>query len=277
MTIEPQDKEKLEKELLETCSDRDFDYKKFKIVLNKCVKYGADLNVKDMENSQKAPLHFLCKKGKTQAVKDLVKAGADINSTDKGNHWTGLQYALWDKNSQTANFLLSKGADIENKDYSGWKALHVAAYKNVVDVGKKLIKKGADPDEKDDMKRTPLILACYKRQYEFASFIIGKVKDKNAQDEEGWTAFHHACSWSNEGLIDLLFDYGVKKEIKNNEGKTPADLTYKAGYRDLAKTIKERIKDEKINGKRLRSSKKNNKSRKMAKEILISNRKKRTK
>lgn len=48
----------------------------------------------------------------------------------------------------------------------------------------------------------------------------------NASDEKGQTLLHHAVLGDNVSLADsLIEEFAAKKDIKDNEGNTPYDLT----------------------------------------------------
>ena len=51
-----------------------------------------------------------------EKVKELIEAGADVNSRNKVNKWTALHWAVSRNNATIVNYLLSRGADeyIEN-------------------------------------------------------------------------------------------------------------------------------------------------------------------
>lgn len=61
-------------------------------------------------------------------IKALLKAGADINLTDKDGN-TALHYALKDYSESTARFLIKKGADYNCPNNDGETPVQIAVEK----------------------------------------------------------------------------------------------------------------------------------------------------
>ena len=60
---------------------------------------------------------------------------------------------------QTAKFLVEHGADVNAAGQFGWTALHAAAYQGLNDVIEYLVSKGAKIDQKDNFGQTPLSIS----------------------------------------------------------------------------------------------------------------------
>ena len=78
---------------------------------------GVDVNKKDINGNTALILNAQnnCYKG---VVKELVRAGADVNATDSAGR-NALHYALGYGNQETARFLIKKGADYNHPDNNG--------------------------------------------------------------------------------------------------------------------------------------------------------------
>ena len=70
------------------------------------IKSGADVNVEEYGNKC-TPLHLACMVGKVEIVKELVEAGAEIEQADKFG-MTAMDYA---KNSKEVTKVLKKETD----------------------------------------------------------------------------------------------------------------------------------------------------------------------
>jgi len=60
---------------------------------------------------------------------------------------------------ETAKFLVERGADVNAAGQYGWTALHAAAYQGINDLIEYLISKGAKIDQKDQFGQTPLSIS----------------------------------------------------------------------------------------------------------------------
>jgi ankyrin repeat protein len=60
---------------------------------------------------------------------------------------------------ETAKFLVDHGADVNTAGQYGWTALHAASYQGLNDVIEYLVDKGAKIDQKDDFGQTPLSIS----------------------------------------------------------------------------------------------------------------------
>ena len=60
---------------------------------------------------------------------------------------------------ETAKFLVEHGADVNAAGQYGWTALHAAAYQGLNDVIEYLVSKGAKIDQKDEFGQTPLSIS----------------------------------------------------------------------------------------------------------------------
>lgn len=58
-----------------------------------------------------------------------------------------------------------------------------------------------------------------------------------AQDVNGWTPLHLACMFGYYDDVRTLRELGADERALDNDQRTPADLAYFAGYRDIAEDI----------------------------------------
>jgi ankyrin repeat protein len=113
-----------------------------------------------------------------EKVKQLIKAGADINDVgdyDENrliNGFTPLQWAVWKGHIEIVKLLIQAGADINSQstdDIDGHTALHCASDLPIV---KLLIQAGADVSIKDLHGETALQWASFQGRTKIVEFLI---------------------------------------------------------------------------------------------------------
>ena len=105
--------------------------------------------------------------------------------TDVG--WRPLYRAVLSGNTQMAELLIDKGADVNAKDYNGWTSLHWAARLGSKDIVEFLIVRGADINAKNNKSFTPLHCAALWGYKDAVEFLIAKGADINAKNKYGHT------------------------------------------------------------------------------------------
>ena len=138
-------------------------------------------------------------------------------------------------NVAVANYLVSKGANVNAKDIIGRTPLHWAVVKRRVDVAKFLVSKGADVNARDNNGQTPIINAMgtffsdygadgnikdgsEKLRIELALLLVSNGADVNAKDKDGRTPLHYAR------LVDVaefLVSNGADINARDNRGLPP--------------------------------------------------------
>lgn len=109
------------------------------------------------------PLGLAAYFGKTEAVRYLLKAGAEVNSPSKNPLGvTPIQSAVAGGHLETVRLLLAAGADPNVRERDGNTPLHAAAYNGDIEIVRNLIFGGADLEAININKVKPLDLAMKK-------------------------------------------------------------------------------------------------------------------
>lgn len=137
--------------------------------LTALVDAGADLTARNSEGM--TPLQLAADNRSDDAVKTLIRLGADINAASTTEKMTALHYAAKNSDTDTLKVLIAARANLNLKDIKGLTPLHHAASEGDDDNVDLLIAAGADVLAKDNMGRT-----------------AAKHADKKAGDENNYMA-----------------------------------------------------------------------------------------
>lgn len=151
----------------------------------------------------------------------LLTLGADVNS--KGNSdRTALHLNVRKENTANITWLLSRGADIDSRNFMKQTSLieYAGSLSNLeLDIVKLLIKNGANVNARDDRGHTALIYSSIQAEnFEVVKFLIEQGADVNVIG--GDNALMFASANSNFEIVKLLIDKGVNINAKNIRGGT---------------------------------------------------------
>jgi uncharacterized protein len=179
-------------------------------------------------------------KGDLAKVRELVEAGADVNSV--GDHGTG---PLLSWTPSVVEFLLSKGADPNRQtNESDDPMLAGVAYFNNSDCVRLLLQAGADPNAVvKDTGETALhgcIIGLGEKataagRHEVVKLLIEHGADPNRRTIPGraslafWrdvrtrgeTPLHRAAAYASEETIKFLLEAGADKTLRDANGDSP--------------------------------------------------------
>jgi len=151
----------------------------------------------------------------------LLDLGADINAIheqdcahDEQNcGHTALMLAILSNNREIAKFLITRGADVNIKNFDKQTALMMATAQEDKELVELLIQAGAEVNDQDKLKETALILAIDKGNLPIARLLMDARADVNA-------ATHH-------GATPIMFATKIKS-AKNAVGITKKLIESKA-------------------------------------------------
>ncbi|KAJ1484228.1 ankyrin repeat-containing domain protein [Baffinella frigidus] len=190
--------------------------------------------------------------GRTEEVRVLLVAGADIEERGGPGASTALHHAVSGRHAAMARMLVANGADVSAKGEHGDTPLHRAAQHGLEAVPLLLLDHGAEVSPTDIGGRTPLHEAAYGAaacgtvdahecclRYESLTWLLlGRGADVSAKSNEGATPLHIAADAGQEGMVRLLIEHGAdvwaKTSRGSSRGMTPLDIA--SGRSDGAST-----------------------------------------
>ena len=151
--------------------------------------------------------------GYTDVVEYLIEKGANINQKMREDV-TPLMWACVKKQIDIMELLIKKGADINVKDEGGDTPLMHASNYGYMNIVEMLVEKGANVNEVTNGKRTALMKAVMNEHYEIAEYLITNGADVNAKDRDGKTALMFA---EDEKMKKTIISAVKKRNEKNVE------------------------------------------------------------
>lgn len=238
--------------LHEAIKKRDYD------LFQKALKEeGCDVNERDKDLIP--PLYRAVQKSQMQMMKDLIKAGADVNiqcAAGKGSQLssiegvTALHYAVKENLADYVEHLLQNGANPNIQDAKGNTALHLLSLtrkKNYIKIATALLEHGASPDITNKDGKTPLQMIEQMDKGERVvelSKIRELFKKSIVSEQEPIKTFvsklHEAIETKDDALFDeALGEEGCDVNKVDEYGRTPL---YRAVQQNVNKMIDRLIK-----------------------------------
>ena len=192
----------LDKYPLSAAISSDDDVEMVKFLISK----GAKVNVENKQGI--TPLDYAIDKNAKETVKVLVSNRANINSQGL------LSHAVVEGRAEIAEYLLSKGADVNIQDSIGtplYALLNLTLVwedENLkLKIAQLLISKGADVNKANEFKKTPIFGAAYNKEKEMVDLLLANGANINAKDITGETPLDHT---SNQDMREFLISRGAK-------------------------------------------------------------------
>ena len=190
---------------------------------------GASIHARDENNA--TALHYAAYGLNIEAIKELLRLGADTEAVDEDDGQTPLYYALGrypseDQADTVALLLQEGGAEIDCQDRGGDTPLQLAVLFGLVDVVAVLIAAGADCNLASIHGYTPLQRAvscgCAPYNADIVQLLLDAKADVHARDEWGMQPIHMAAGGGGgpEAIVAML-DAGADIDSPGMFDETP--------------------------------------------------------
>ncbi|XP_059470991.1 uncharacterized protein LOC132193991 isoform X3 [Neocloeon triangulifer] len=184
------------------------------------VENGADLSAVDEDGND--ALHCACIGGKLENIKYLL--GLNGFSVEKKSRYgkTALHMAAENDHVAMAEFLLSKGANVNVRDDYTSTPFILAAQFSCEEMCRLLVENGADLSAVDKYGHDALHLACLGGKLHIAKYLLGLNDfsvEMKGRDEK--TALHMAAYKGHVAVAEFLLSKGAKVNARDENNKTP--------------------------------------------------------
>lgn len=184
------------------------------------IAHGANVAT-TIKMSRKSSIHIAAEHNSLETANLLITYGADVNAKSNQD-LTPLHHAALFNSKETAELLIAYGADIHAKTSRSFNALHFAARENSKEIAELLIACGIDVNAiEDNYKKSALHYAAENGCEEIVKFLISNGADINIRDNLDYTALHCASCNGNKEIIETLLSHGADINAKGFHDMTP--------------------------------------------------------
>jgi ankyrin repeat protein len=179
--------------------------------------------------------------GDAAGVERSLKEGANVNSRNRIGE-TALVIALKKDDPKKDDFriaqlMLDAGTDVNLAAVNGITPLMAAAYSGRTEIVAQLLAKGADVNAVDRLMKNAMTYAAGEGRTEVVKLFIAKGVNPNTLYEHELTALMWAAGGGHAETVRALLDAGANTGLKDDRGKTAADIARELKFEDVAKLI----------------------------------------
>jgi uncharacterized protein len=202
---------------------------------------GAAIDAKDREG--KTALAKAAEADKLPLIRLLLERGANVNARAVDGS-TALFYAAEQDRGAVVALLLERGADPNLSGRKGVRALAAAAFNGSTESVEALVKFGADPNALDDDGQGAIVYAAGHGYAPVVVLLVQAGVDVNRRYAHGLTALMWAAGYDASAGVDdvdatikTLIEHGAALDLRDDRGKTAADIARGLGHERAAKLL----------------------------------------
>jgi len=190
--------------------------------------HNVDITI---NNDGYTALHAAATASNPKMIEFLLDAGFDVNARDNnGTDWAPLHWAAEEGYAKAVKLLVKRGADIYSRNLEGFTPLHLVSRNGYLDLVEFFVIEcnfqNLDVPLPDGT--TPLHLACMNQNKEVVELLVQKGANVHLSDKENKNSLHYAAKSAYSELIEFILAQGVDVLQKDIHGKSPSDYVPRA-------------------------------------------------
>lgn len=182
---------------------------------------AAGASVTERDGNGLTPLHYAAQQGRLEAVKRLVKAGADVNVFVE--HRNPMLLAAENRHTAVAGYLLRRGS------YQSAEQLAVNASVRIA--------RGAVGGVPLPAGGAALRAVALNGRAADLDALLRAGADPDAANEYGETALMNAAGANNRKMVRRLLEAGADPALRDSQERSALDFAAEAGNRSIAKLL----------------------------------------
>lgn len=173
----------------------------------------------------------------TEIAELLVKKGAEIDKKDRSGNTAALKSVSRNYNLGALKLLIEAGADLEAKDQYGNTALMLAVQNNNIEALRLLIKGRANVNVKSNYGSPLLHTAVSEDKRQIVRMLLDAGADVDSRGEYGGTALMTTVTKNNLAMAEILLEAGANVRARNDSGATALFLAKRDNRRDMERLL----------------------------------------
>ncbi|KAG8530778.1 uncharacterized protein KY384_004135 [Bacidia gigantensis] len=198
---------------------------------NLITEFDIDLNQTDCVGL--TPLMIATMAEQLEAMDFLIQKGSDLEMQTTLGH-RAMHLA---PGSRSLRILIDAGANLNQGDNTKNTPLHLSIETGRKEATEYLIKRGAKPDLPNEEGFTPLYIAMSGGQFNISNQLITAGADVRHRSVNERTMMFAAAASSNNLLLDLTLEHGLKIDDKDQWGITPINIAAITSPNTLSRLI----------------------------------------
>jgi ankyrin repeat protein len=207
----------------------------------------------------RSPLADAVEKQDWKQAIDLLERHVDVNAPQVDG-MTALHWAVYHDRTELVKSLVAAGADVKGKTRYGVPVLYAGCLNGNGEIVELLLKKGTDPNLALRSGETPLMTAARTGKPEPVKALLAHGAEIDAAERSGQTAIMWAAAEGNVEAVDLLIEAKADYRTPLKSGFTPLFFAVREGRKevvlrllDAGLDVNEPMKIERKTGKGPRS------------------------
>jgi len=166
-------------------------------------------------------------------ARQMIAEGAAINSRNRAGE---TPLILWVRagNAGMVTWLIEKGASVNLAALDRTTPLMAAAFTGNVQIMQTLLDAGAEIDTADQVFKTAMIYAAAQGHAPAVRLLLDRGVAVNRLYYHNLTALMWAAGYGQADCVRLLLERGADRALKDDRGKTAADIAREQGYAEVA-------------------------------------------